>query len=260
MAVPLSVDKNKGLTTESEERFRALVIATSDVIYRMSPDWSVLRQLESGGILSNTGEPIDDWMDKYVHPADQQMVRDAINKAISTKNIFQLEHRVLMANGTIGWTFSSAVPILDDDGEIIEWFGSATDVTSRKKTEEALQHARDESEQHKRLNDIVTSNTPDLVYVLDLNYKFIFANPALLSMWGKTWDEAVGKGFLENGYEPWQAEIHEHEIDRVVATKKPIRGEVSFKHAALGRRFYDYIFSPVFNAQGDVEAVAGTTR
>jgi len=255
----MPADKNKGLS-ESEERFRTLVTATSDVIYRMSPDWSVMRELEIGGLLSGTGEPITDWADKYIHPLDRQMAHEAINKAIAQKSIYQLEHRVLKTDGSIGWICSSAVPILDDNGQIIEWFGSASDVTGRKETEEALQRARDESEQHKRLNDIVTSNTPDLVYVVDINYKFTFANPALLNMWGKTWDEAVGKGFQDNGYEPWHAEMHEREIDQVVATKKPIRGEVSFPHAVLGRRVYDYIFSPVFNAQGDVEAIAGTTR
>jgi light-regulated signal transduction histidine kinase (bacteriophytochrome) len=55
-------------------------------------------------------------------------------------------------------------------------------------------------------------------------------------------------------------ELHHREIDQVVATKQPIRGEVSFPHATLGVRFYDYIFVPVFNEKGAVEAVAGTTR
>ena len=79
-------------------------------------------------------------------------------------------------------------------------------------------------------------------------------------MWGSTWEKSVGKGLLENGYEPWHAEMHEREIDQVVATKKSIRGEVSFPHATLGKRIYDYIFVPVFNDKGEVEAVAGTTR
>jgi len=259
MAETLPADKNKGLS-ESEERFRALVTATSDVVYRMSPDWSVMHQLESGSFLSNTGEPISNWMDKYIHPLDRQVIKEAIANATKTKSMFQLEHRVLMADDTIGWTFSSAVPILDDNGAIIEWFGSARNITGRKDTEEQLQHAREDAQQHKRLNEIVTSTTPDLIYMFDLNYKFTFVNPALLKMWGKTWDEAVGKGLLENGYEPWHAEMHEREIDEVVATRQPIRGEVAFPHATLGKRIYDYIFTPVFNAQGEVEAIAGTTR
>lgn len=106
----------------------------------------------------------------------------------------------------------------------------------------------------------ITASTPDLIYVFDLNYRFTYANKALLTMWGKTWDEAIGKNLLENGYEPWHAAMHEQEIDEVVRTKQPIRGTVSFPHAVLGKRIYDYIFVPVINAEGEVEAIAGTTR
>ena len=44
-------------------------------------------------------------------------------------------------DGSLGWTYSKAVPILDTDGEIVEWIGSAADVTSRKVAEEALKSA-----------------------------------------------------------------------------------------------------------------------
>src|ERR1044071_5149079 len=54
--------------------------------------------------------------------------------------------------------------------------------------------------------------------------------------------------------------MHEREIDQVVATKELIRGVVSFPHATLGKRIYDYIFAPVLNSLGEVEAIAGTTR
>jgi PAS domain S-box-containing protein len=136
----------------------------------------------------------------------------------------------------------------------------AADIIERNQTSEALMIARDESEKTKRLYEAITGSTPDLIYVFDLNYRFTYANEALLKMWGLSWDESIGKGLLEIGYEPWHAEMHEREIDEVVSTKKTIRGEVSFPHATLGRRTYDYIFVPVFNAAGEVEAVAGTTR
>jgi len=254
-----AADNNKRLS-ESEERFRALVNATSDVVYRMNPDWTVMQQLNGGGFLSDVGEPIDNWMDKYIHPLDRELVQTAIAKAINTQSMFTLEHRVLQADGSLGWTSSKAVPMLDGQGEITEWFGAASDITSRKRMEEALQQARDEAEQQKRLYETVTSNTPDLVYVFDLDYRFSFANPALLNMWGKSWGDAIGKRLIENGYEPWHAEMHEREIDQIVATKQQVRGEVAFPHATLGRRIYDYILAPVINAQGEVEAISGTTR
>ena len=52
--------------------------------------------------------------------------------------------------------------------------------------------------------------------------------------------------------------MHEREIDQVIATKKPIRGEVPFT-GTNGRRVYDYIFVPVIGPSGEVEAIAGTT-
>ncbi|WP_374949945.1 PAS domain S-box protein [Mucilaginibacter sp.] len=244
----------------NEARFRALIAATSDIVYSMSADWKVMQQLDGRGFLPDAQEPTTDWKSANVHPDDMDKVTAAIDEAIRTKTTFELEHRVNRADGTMGWTFSRAVPIMDDKGEIIEWFGSARDITSRKLTEEALTKTIENTEQQKRIYETITAGTPDLMYVFDLGYKFTYANSALLNMWGKTWDNAVGKGLRENGYEEWHALMHEREIDQVRATKQPVRGEVSFPHATLGKRVYDYILTPVFDARGEVEAVAGTTR
>jgi PAS domain S-box-containing protein len=133
-------------------------------------------------------------------------------------------------------------------------------ITERKKTEKALNDALYRAEKQERLYNSITNNTPDLVYVFDLDYRFTYANKALLSMWGKPAEDAIGKGLRENGYEEWHAQMHEREIDEIKITKKPFRGTVSFPHAELGSRIYDYILVPVLNGKGDVEAVAGTTR
>jgi PAS domain S-box-containing protein len=123
-----------------------------------------------------------------------------------------------------------------------------------------VETAQQQAEREKRLYETVINNTPDLIYVFGLDYRFTYANKALLDMWGSTWEKSIGKSLLENGYEPWHAEMHEREIDEVVRTKKSIRGEVSFPHATLGKRVYDYILVPVINHAGQVEAIAGTTR
>jgi PAS domain S-box-containing protein len=244
----------------NEQQLRALLAATSDIIYSMSADWRVMRELDGRGFLLDTHEPTTDWQSKNIFPEDQEKLTAAINEAIRGKKTFELEHRVRRVDGTPGWTFSRAIPILNDKGEIVEWFGMASDITDRKRAEDALLEARERSEQQRRLYETITSNTPDLMYVFDLDYRFTYANSALLSMWGKSWENAIGKGLLENGYEPWHAKMHEGEIDQVKATKRPVRGEVSFPHATLGKRVYDYILTPVFNEHGEVEAVAGTTR
>jgi PAS domain S-box-containing protein len=119
-------------------------------------------------------------------------------------------------------------------------------------------HASELASQKQQYEAILT-NTPDLAYVWGLDHRFIYANEGLLKMWGKSSAEAIGKTCLELGYAPWHAELHEREIDQIAATKKPIRGEVPFT-GTFGRRHYDYLLVPVLGAQGEVVAVAGTTR
>ncbi len=129
---------------ESERRFRALTTATSDVVYRMSPDWREMRQLDGRGFLADTGSPSVAWIDEYLFPEDQAAILAAIDDAIQAKGVFQLEHRVRRADGSIGWTASRAVPVFDEDGRIIEWFGAASDVTERRRADEQLRLVVDE--------------------------------------------------------------------------------------------------------------------
>ena len=124
------------LLRRSEERFRALVTASSDVVYRMNPDWSEMRHLDGRGFIADTDKPRKDWLDEYIHPDDQPLVLRTIREAVRAKSMFELEHRVRRTDGTLGWTYSRAVPLLDAGGEIVEWFGAASDVTNRREAEE----------------------------------------------------------------------------------------------------------------------------
>jgi two-component sensor histidine kinase len=122
----------------SEERFRALVNATSDVVYRMSPDWREMRQLDGRGFLADTDSPSIAWIEEYLLAEDQPHILAAIDAAIREQRPFQLEHRVRSADGSTGWTSSRAVPLFGEDGGIREWFGAASDVTPRRQAEEHL--------------------------------------------------------------------------------------------------------------------------
>ena len=133
---------------ESEQRLRAFVTASSEVVYRMSADWSEMLALEGRDFSTDAPRPQRSWLlEKFVEAEDQPFVKEEIDEAIRTKSILQVEHRVRRADGTTGWTLTRAVPILGADGEITEWFGTASDITDRKEAEHALQQtdrAKDE--------------------------------------------------------------------------------------------------------------------
>jgi PAS domain S-box-containing protein len=135
----------------SEERFRALVNASSDVVYRTSPDWSEMRQFDAGDFVADTGKPRKDWLNEYIHPDDRPLALQTIREAVRTKSMFQLEYRVRRSDGTLGWTYSRAVPLLDANGEIVEWFGAASDVTRRKEAEESFRKLAETLEAQVRL-------------------------------------------------------------------------------------------------------------
>ena len=182
---------------ESEERFRALVTASSDVVYRMSPDWSEMRHLVGREFIPDTLAPIRSWVDRYILPEDQPEVLGAIRQAIRTRSTFQMEHRVLRVDGSVGWTFSRAIPILSESGEISEWFGAATDVTRRKEAEETLRrrHAQFET----LLNDV-----PVGVYLVDAGFRIRHMNPAALPAFGDI-PHVIGRDFGDVVRRIWPA-------------------------------------------------------
>lgn len=161
-------------------------------------------------------------------------------------------------DGSRFWSGGMMTPLWDD-GRLRGFAKTMRDRTGWKQAEDERADRAKEAERQQRLYDAALSTTPDFVYVFDLQHRFIYANPGLLKMWGRTWDDAIGKTCLELGYEPWHAAMHSREIDQVVATKQPLKGEVPFT-GTYGRRIYEYIFNPVLGDDDEVEAVAGTTR
>lgn len=175
---------------ESEERFRAFVDASSDAMYRMSASWDEMRFLDGRGFIPDTKEPSKSWMDTYLVPDDRARVRAAIEEAIASKTLFAMEHRVLTASGEIGWTFSRAVPILNERGDVVEWFGTATDVTELHEATRALREAE-------RRQQVLIEGVPQLVWRAVDGGEWTWASPQWTEYTGQEERESHGSGWLE---------------------------------------------------------------
>jgi len=272
----------------SEKRFRALVTATSDVVYRLSPDWEVMYELDGRGFLSSTSAPITGWRERNVHPLDMEMVNTAISHAIETKGIFELEHRVVRADGSMGWTVSRAVPILGNDGEIEEWFGTASDITAKKIIEEEksrlsgdlaalneeatavneeLHAANDELmisqdklvEVNSRLEQILNMLPASVVVIRGYELIVEMINDSNLLYWNKTREEVTGRPFLDIlpdlADQPFAGQLRKvMETGEIIDVKE---SPVIFTSAdgSLRETYVDYTYQPLRDTYGNITGV-----
>lgn len=120
------------------DRFHALLVATSDVVYRLNPDCTELRFLAGKDFVPDKTDPGTSWWDRYIPKDEQPRLRAAMEEAMHRGGLFEMEHRILRADGVVCWTSSRAVPIKDATGKVLEWLGTASDITARKNREQGL--------------------------------------------------------------------------------------------------------------------------
>ncbi|MDF0554605.1 PAS domain S-box protein [Kamptonema sp. UHCC 0994] len=78
---------------------------------------------------------------KNLHPEDRDRVLSEWNQAIQTEQIFSSEYRFLRPDGTVKWVFGQAVAEREDNGTIVSYIGTITDITDRKQAEAKLETA-----------------------------------------------------------------------------------------------------------------------
>jgi len=135
-------DEAKGLSSEaalrrSEERYRALVQGGAQVVWVASPDGVMLEDSpEWRWITGQTEEEFLDggWLDS-IHPEDRERVQRDWRESLRSGRIFDDRFRMRTRAGAYRHYDVRAVPI-ERDGEIAEWVGACTDVTSQREAEE----------------------------------------------------------------------------------------------------------------------------
>ena len=74
----------------------------------------------------------------YIHPEDLEGIVASWRACLASGEIFEYETRVRRANGEYRWMFHRKVPLRDERGNIVKWYGSSLDIEERKTTEEHL--------------------------------------------------------------------------------------------------------------------------
>jgi len=163
----------EGELRASEQRFRVLAEAMPQIVWTAEAtgvrDYYNPRALEyAGASLRNlTGWK---WI-SIIHPEDREATLDAWRRAIATGQIYEIEHRLRRADGECRWHLTRAVPVRNDQGAVIQWIGTATDIHDRKMAEQELERRvaerTAELRESQALMKSIVDSTSDLIWSVD---------------------------------------------------------------------------------------------
>ncbi|MGB5926883.1 MAG: PAS domain-containing protein [Cyclobacteriaceae bacterium] len=151
-------------------------------------------------------------------------------------------------------------PYRDNTGDIQGIFVHGMDVTELVEAKHQAERLALKLKQQSRIFDIALSSIPEYVYMFDSQGRFEYANDSLLSLWGKTLPEVIGKTFLELDYPEELVKLHTAQIAEVVRTKKPLKGENAYTNAKGIEGYYEYTFSPILDEDNEIETIVGSTH
>lgn len=214
---------------KSEMRLWALVNSTSMVVCTLSPDMEEMRELD-GQDFSETKKPDKRWIDHYFHPDDRPRVKTAISEAIHTKTMLSLECRVSRNGDLPGWVLFRAVPVLDDKGEVLEWFGSISYVTESKEAEHEVLQAKDYAEK-------IVETLHEPLLILDPELKVKSANPAFYEHFHVNPEETQGRLVYELGNGQWNIPALRTLLEDVLPENNIFNDfEISHRFEQIGER------------------------
>jgi formate hydrogenlyase transcriptional activator len=132
---------------QEEMELRQIVDAVPQHIFVLEPDgrfrYANRRDLEYTGLtLEDVLAP--DHLAKILHPDDLERLRDESEQVIAQGIPWESEARLLGKDGQYRWFLIRLNPLRNEQGRIIRWYGTRTDIEDRKQAENGLQSALDE--------------------------------------------------------------------------------------------------------------------
>ncbi|KAM3094388.1 PAS domain S-box protein [Phormidesmis sp. 146-12] len=186
-----------------------------------------------------------------LHPEELAYLNPRWQRAFEQGVPNEDEFRYRMADGSYRWFLGRVVPIKDEQGQVIKWIGTSTDIDDRKRVEQELQ----QREQQFRT---LAENSPDIIARVDRNLRHLYVNPAITKATGLAPEVFIGKSNAEMGMPLELNQFWESKLNRVFATGQPDSYEFNFP-APDGTRYYLSRVIPEFADNGEVATILGIT-
>ena len=182
-----SVDRRR-----NEGRLRLVIDTAPAMLHSARPDGYVdffnKRWLEYVGV---SLEDISGWRwTNVIHPEDVEGVVGKWRSSVETGKPFEAEARLRRADGEYRLMLLRKVPLRDETGSVVKWYGSATDIEDRRRAEAELR----ESEARFRL---VADSAPVMIWMSGTDKFCTYFNKPWLDFTGRTLEQEKGNGWAE---------------------------------------------------------------
>ena len=190
MKAIVSGDAEQSIGTE--DTLRLIVDTTPALIHTGRPDGHL--DYFNRGWLVFLGCSLDDvcgwrWTN-VIHPDDVAGIVQKWHAALASGEPFEAEARVRRADGEYRMFLHRKVPMHDEEGRIVKWFGSSIDIDDRKRAEEASR------QREKDLQELIDA-VPQHILVAAPDGRPLFVNKAALEYYGVTHEEWAATSLAE---------------------------------------------------------------
>jgi PAS domain S-box-containing protein len=250
--VTASVDRRARMEIqrEAQDRLRLVIDTTPALLYSARPDGYVdffnKRWLEYAGV---SLEDIRGWgWTNVMHPDDVEGVLAKWRTSVATGKPFEAEARLRRADGECRLMLLRKVPLRDEAGNIVKWYGSATDIEERKRVEQELRQA----EEHIRA---ILEYSPNWIFLKDTEGRYLLVNREIERVFGISQEQIKGKTDSEIFPSERAAEYRANDLKVLRAGLTMEFEEIALledgPHTSIVHKF------PLFDTHGNIYAIGG---
>ncbi len=230
---------------KSEDKYRVMVDAVPALLWRNLPDGS--NEFLNQRWHDYTGlaeEEAHGWGWRVTfHPEDLEKLLDKWQELLASGEPGEIEARLRRFDGEYRWFLIRAIPYRDEQGKIVSWYGSSTDIEDRKRAEEKL---RQDERELRRITDAI----PQTIVILAPDGTPFYANQAVLDYTGLTIEDVTASDFRARIFHPEDLERLREERQATLSRGLPFEVEQRALRKDGQYRWFLIRYNPFRDEQG----------